>query len=294
MSMESVNKIRHDWAISDAIRDEGLVTPENIKRFNDIVYGPYKENVLDVYCLKDNIDLLPTIVSIHGGGWVYGDKELYQHYCMALAGRGFTVVNFTYRLAPENKYPAQLEDIFKVFKWIKENHDKYFIDINNLFAVGDSAGGQLLQQSACILTNKEYQKLFDFEVVDIKLNAIALNCGVYVLPVSRLLPPNDKTMTKDYLPDNYQDYLPQFKVNRNITKDYPPTYIMSACEDFLSFMAKPLYRRLQRIGVESKCKIYGEKGNKQIGHVFHLDHRLDEAKICNDEECDFFREHLVC
>ena len=38
----------------------------------------------------------PVIVSFHGGGWVYGDKNVYQFYCMELAKRGFAVVNYSY------------------------------------------------------------------------------------------------------------------------------------------------------------------------------------------------------
>ena len=55
---------------------------------------------LDVYRPKLNIKgKLPVIMSVHGGGWVYGDKDVYQWYCMNLAQRGFAVVNYSYRLA---------------------------------------------------------------------------------------------------------------------------------------------------------------------------------------------------
>ena len=86
---------RRNMAESDAKRDAGLVPPENIERRLDIKYGPYKDNLLDVYYLKGTGKPRPVIVSIHGGGYIYGDKELYSHYCMRLAQRGFSVVNFT-------------------------------------------------------------------------------------------------------------------------------------------------------------------------------------------------------
>lgn len=54
--------------------------------------------------------MIPVIVSVHGGGWGYGDKERYQYYCMSLAQQGFAVVNFSYRLASKYKFPAPLED----------------------------------------------------------------------------------------------------------------------------------------------------------------------------------------
>lgn len=61
---------------------------------------------------------LPVIVSVHGGGWVFGSKEGYQFYCMSLAQLGFTIVNFSYRLAPEFPFPANIEDINSVMSWV--------------------------------------------------------------------------------------------------------------------------------------------------------------------------------
>ena len=63
----------------DEKRDAGLTTPEDICRFDDLQYGPDKRwNVLDVYRPLGAGGKLPVIVSVHGGGWVYGDKERYQ------------------------------------------------------------------------------------------------------------------------------------------------------------------------------------------------------------------------
>ena len=61
----------------DAKRDAGLTTPEGIQRFDQIRYSTaHIRNVLDVYRPKNKEGKLPVIVSVHGGGWVYGDKEL--------------------------------------------------------------------------------------------------------------------------------------------------------------------------------------------------------------------------
>jgi len=93
---------------NDKKRDAGLVYPEDVIRSENISYGPHKMNVLDVYRPKNGSTKLPVIVSVHGGGWVYGDKELYSHYCVSLAQRGFVVVNFSYRLSPQNKFPTPI------------------------------------------------------------------------------------------------------------------------------------------------------------------------------------------
>lgn len=285
-------EMRRSMAENDAKRDAGLVPPENIERRLDIKYGPYDENLLDVYYLKGTDKPLPVIVSIHGGGWVYGDKELYSHYCMRLAQRGFSVVNFTYRLAPENKYPAPLEDSCAVFHWIMENAGDYFLDTKNIFVLGDSAGGQLCHQMCTIATSPKYAELFSFKLPEnLKINACALNCGVYIIGAPKYGKVPDAYSA--YLPENYKEMLPQFKVMKNMTSDFPPAFVMSAYYDFLKIMAKPMYRKLKRLGVDTELHIYGKKGEKHMGHVFHVNCYLDEAVVCNDDECNFFRRYIV-
>jgi acetyl esterase/lipase len=294
MSWEGVKAYREGCKKSDDIRDAGLTVPDDIERSTDLRYGPFPENVLDVYVPKGTAEKLPVIISVHGGGWVYGDKELYQHYCMRLAERGFAVVNFTYRLAPENKYPAALEDCFAVFRWVKEKGSAYFLDLKNIFMVGDSAGAQLAQQCLTILTNGKFAKLFDLDIPeDFRVRACALNCGAYYMPISRFFRPSDRFLLRDYLPEDHRPYVVQFKVARNMTEDFPPAFVMTAENDFLKFMAEPLCRRLRKLGVECEYRIYGSKERKDIGHVFHVNCRLEEAKICNDDECAFFRKHCV-
>ena len=71
-----VAKIRHDWGAADAKRDSEKKTPEDILRFDNILYGEdEKWQILDVYKLKSAEGRLPVIVNVHGGGWVYGTKE---------------------------------------------------------------------------------------------------------------------------------------------------------------------------------------------------------------------------
>ena len=95
--MEKMSSIiRREFKKGDDIRDAGLTAPDDVIRYKDIAYGKDSAmQVLDVYRPKDTEGNLPVIVSVHGGGWVYGDKELYQYYCMSIAQRGFAVVNFT-------------------------------------------------------------------------------------------------------------------------------------------------------------------------------------------------------
>lgn len=291
---EEIEKLRQQWSAGDAKRDAGLTVPENITRFLDLRYGEYKENVLDVYCPKGTDKPLPTIVSIHGGGWFYGDKELYSHYCMRLAARGFTVVNFSYRLAPEHRYPAPVQDSCAVLEWMQQHAGQYFIDLNNVFMLGDSAGGQLCHQVLTMVSNPKYAALFDFgPPAGFQVNACALNCGCYFLPFSRLLSPKRcGAIFAAYFPEDYVPLLRQFKAEKYATAQFPPAFVMSAANDYLRFMAKPMYKLLRRKGVEAQLHIYGTKEQKEIGHVFHLNCRSPLADQCNDAQCAFFHSHI--
>lgn len=292
---KTVQDIRTDWAIADAKRDEGLTTPEEILRFDDISYGPYgADNLLDIYMTKDVSGLLPTIVNIHGGGWVYGSKEIYQFYCMNLALKGFVVVNINYRLAPENRFPAAVEDINRVMEFIEKNGASYHIDKDRLVMVGDSAGGQLVSHYATILTNPEFAGLFDFEVPKVTVKALGLNCGIY----------DGKAVAEEGLEEVFSEYLgtinkkaspdllEKIDAMGHMTSDFPPSYIMSSEADFLLSAADPMYQHLLGLGVLALKKIYGSKDQPEIGHIFHVNCRLEEARKCNEEECDFFHRFV--
>ena len=131
MSISSI-MLRAAFKRSDDKRDKGLTTPEDVLRFDNIQYGANpKWNVLDVYRPKNTEGPLPVIVSVHGGGWVYGDKERYQYYCMSLAEQGFAVVNYSYRLAPKYKFPSSIEDTNSVFRWVLFNAEQYGFDFSD-------------------------------------------------------------------------------------------------------------------------------------------------------------------
>lgn len=291
---EIIRKMRLEWAEGDAKRDAGVVDPEDITRFTDIPYGEYPENLLDVYCPEGTEGLLPTIISIHGGGWFYGSKKLYSHYCLRLAKRGFTVVNYDYRLAPEYKYPAPLEDACRVLEWVLEHGEKYHIDRNNLFLVGDSAGGQQAFQLLTMIANKKYSAMFPFSPPeDIRFRACGLNCGCYFMPLSKAVPPEKMgKIFVAYFPEDYMSCVPSLKAEKYINKQFPPAFVMTSRNDYLRWMGPPLHWLLRFKGVKSVLRIYGKKEQKEIGHVFHLNCHLELADQCNDAQCDFFRGYM--
>lgn len=293
--VETVAEIRVNWKKADAIRDAGLVTPDDIERHDNISYGPYgEENLLDVYHKKEVTGLQPVIISVHGGGWVYGCKELYQFYGMRLAQRGFTVVNFNYRLAPESLFPAQLTDINRVFAFVEEHGAEYHIDTNHVFVVGDSAGAQLAYHYLTICTNADFAARFPFQTTHLKVKAVALNCGIY-----DVLQPDRIYLVKQYAGQDLMDDTAEaagrresLTVSKYVTKDFPPAFVMTAACDYMRPKALPLYEELRTAGVECEYHRYGHDKKPEIGHVFHVNCKLAEADRCNDEECNFFRRYM--
>ena len=86
----------------------------------------------------------PTLVYYHGGGFVYGDLESHDPLCRRLAHHGdIRVIAIDYRLAPEHKYPAAVEDAIASLKHITTHTDQYGVDVARLAIGGDSAGGCL-------------------------------------------------------------------------------------------------------------------------------------------------------
>ena len=278
---------------SDARRDAGLTTPATVRRIDDLSYGPDpKWNVLDVYLPKGAAGRLPVIVSVHGGGWVYGDKELYQYYCMSLAEQGFAVVNFSYRLAPGAKFPAQLADTSRVFSWVLARAEDFGFDPENVFAVGDSAGAHLLGLYCCLCTNPAFAARLPFRAPEgFRPRAVALNCGVYRFERTGKQRAAGGLM-RDLLPGKgREEELRLISVSEQVTGDFPPCIVMTAEGDFLADQAQPFVQRLQDLGVAAEYRFYGDPAHP-LGHVFHCNLRLPEAARCNREECEFFRSHL--
>ena len=292
--MPSASQIlREKFKQADDIRDAGLTTPEGIERWDDIVYGTDRVwQSLDVYRPRSMAgQKLPVIVSVHGGGWVYGDKQRYQYYCMDLSQRGFAVVNFSYRLAPENKFPASMEDVNAVFRWTLDHAEEYGFDARRIYAVGDSAGAHQLALYCCICADPTYAAKYPFcTPAGFLPAAVALNCGAYGMsgPSAEARSP----LMAEYLPGGgTEEELALIDVLRHIPEGFPPVFIMTAMGDFLKDQARELAAVLAEKQTPFMYRLYGSKA-EPLGHVFHCDIRSRAAKLCNDETCAFFSRIL--
>ena len=288
------DEMRIGCAESDAKRDEGLILPEDIIRFEDIAYGTDAMQKLDVYRPKNIEGKLPVIVSVHGGGWVYGDKELYKHYCVHLAQRGFVVVNFTYRLSPEYKFPCHLEDTVLVFYWMLEHTEVYGMDKENIFAVGDSAGGNILALFCCLCTNDTYAKNFPFQAPKTFIpKAVALNCAVLDMDLAKKgTSGTTMQLMKDvFTNEGTEEELHLINPIAHVNEKFPPCYIMTSSDDFLKEHPKTFCEKLEDVGVPYEFMLYADE-TQPLYHVFHLDMRNEVGIQCNEKECAYFYQMI--
>ena len=94
--------------------------------------------------LRQTDGLAPCLVFFHGGGWVIGNLETHDVVCRKLAHEGeMIVMSLDYRLAPEHRFPAAVEDAVTATKWAAANAKGLGIDASRLVVGGDSAGGNL-------------------------------------------------------------------------------------------------------------------------------------------------------
>jgi len=111
----------------------------------DVVYGSANNTPLklDIWYPHDNPNPTPTLVYIHGGGWIFGSKEGSVYQLLPYLERGWRVVNVEYRMAGNSLAPGSVEDTRCALRWIYRNAAQWKFDTSKIVLTGHSAGGHL-------------------------------------------------------------------------------------------------------------------------------------------------------
>lgn len=111
----------------------------------DVVYATANNTPLklDVWYPRDNSNPTPTLIYIHGGGWIFGSKEGAVYQFLPFLEKGWRVVNVEYRMASNSLAPAAVEDTRCALRWVVRNAKQFNFDKSKIVLTGHSAGGHL-------------------------------------------------------------------------------------------------------------------------------------------------------
>ena len=226
---------------------------------------------------------LPALIFFHGGGWVIGDLETHDVLCRQLtAAAGISVVNVDYRLAPEHRYPAAVEDAWAATRWVETHAAELAIDPTRLAVGGDSAGGNLAAVVALLARDHGGPSLA-LQVLTYPVTDVAAESASYADFADGFL------LTRDSMRWFIEHYVPERKdrldwraspLRAASLAGVAPALVVTAGFDPLRDEGEAYARRLREAGVRVDMICYGgmihgfapmgrliETGNRAVAHA---------------------------
>lgn len=201
---------------------------------------------------------LPVLVFYHGGGWVIGDLDTHDVACRTLANEArCAVVSVDYRVGPEHKFPAAVEDAYAVAAWVATEEKQLRIDSRKLAVGGDSAGGNLAAVVSLLARDKA--KAGEADVPKIAYQVLAYPAtDMHMTTASHERYGKDHLLTRDSM-----DWFQQQYLNAETDRDdwrasplraknlagLPPAYILVAGHDPLRDEGEAYAMALKTAGV---------------------------------------------
>ncbi|HLR27092.1 MAG TPA: alpha/beta hydrolase [Ruania sp.] len=269
----------------------------------DLTYRPEDpDGRLDVFWPQGTTEQQPTVVWIHGGAFVAGDKIGPRTYLQTLAKRGYTTVAVEYSEAPEKQYPYQLNQIADALDYLQDNAERLHIDPGQIILGGDSAGAHMAAQTAMAITDDAYARAAGLPqpLQADQLSATILASGAYDLYVPDY---GDGiagkiehdiiwayTGERNFLADPHLEYasLPQ-----HVSGSFPPTFITAGNADPLETHSKSMASGLQEAGVQTQAVFYPSDYHPALGHEYQFDLATPAAEEALDGVLDFLAQHTT-
>jgi len=197
-------------------------------------------------------EALPAMVYFHGGGWTCGDLDTHDSVCRGIAAHGLcAVVAVDYRMGPEHRFPAAVEDALTSLQWVAAHAASLGVDPARLVVAGESAGGNLAAVAALALRD----------------SSLRLAMQVLVYPVTDQAADTDSlrrfaqgySLTRELLHWYQRNYLrderdrSDWRASPLRAKDHsrlPPAYVITAGFDPLLDEGKAYAERLAQAGVD--------------------------------------------
>lgn len=215
------------------------------RKYLDLTYADQSPSQkLDIYLPPEGDGPFPTIIFIHGGAFIMGDKRDVQ-LLQAIDGinRGYAVVSVEYRLAGEARYPAALFDTKAAIRFLRANASEYKLDGRRFALYGDSAGGHYVVMAAATQGNPAFE---DFSMgndsCSSAVQVVASRFGVYDFALekraSQTNPPTADTNWDKYerqllgtSSDEIIGLLHFTNPLNFIDKDFPPIFVQHGSDD---------------------------------------------------------------
>jgi len=204
------------------------------------------------YWSKLDRKLKPTLLYIHGGGWVEGEKETRMLGLLPFVSRGWVVVNINYRLAGDGKAPAALEDCREALNWVYESAAGFQIDTTRIVVAGESAGGHLSLMTG--LVNKGDSICGEAYIVE-RHRSVAAIINYYGVTDIRTEKYEDHTWFEGI--DNIEEALYSLSPITHLSKLSPPIISVHGDADPVVPVdhAKNLHKKLDELGAKNRMVI---------------------------------------
>ncbi|WP_051274785.1 alpha/beta hydrolase [Cellulomonas sp. URHD0024] len=250
--------------------------PDGVTTERDVPYRPGdRDALLDIHRPSAGGEVGPTIVWVHGGAWLSGDKAHIANFLRVLAAGGYTVVGVGYSIAPEARYPTPVRQVLDALGYLTSHAQELGIDPTRLILAGDSAGAQIAAQVTGMITNRDYASSMQMRppVTAAQVVGTVFFCGAYDMSLIRPLRGRTRwfvdsimwafTGTTGYLDD------PRFaglSVVAHVTADFPTTFLACGGDDPMMAHQYVMADTLDAVGVPHETHVA-----PRAGHQFQFD-----------------------
>lgn len=262
--------------------------PFGIREQRDIRYGSGEDERLDIYLPPGGrVEAgRPTIVWIHGGAFVAGDREDVAPYLKILAGRGFATVAVGYTRAPTARYPAPVLQANAALAFLQREGQRLGVDPTRIVLAGDSAGAHIAAQLAAGLTGKDYAELLGLKpaMAPANLRGTALFCGAFDLTAIDLSGPFGSFL-RSVLFAYFgvanpldSERITEASVPRYVTEAFPPSFISVGNGDPLAPQSVVMAQALRDRGVRVDTLFFPPELDPKLPHEYQFDLDRPEGK----------------
>jgi acetyl esterase/lipase len=246
-----------------------LAKLSDIKR--DIVYCTVNEVplMLDMYSpLGKGNGPFPAAVYVHGGGWTGGDKANGEGISDAieLVGRGYIVTSVNYRLAPQYKFPAQIEDVKCAIRHLRANAAAYHLDPNRIGVWGTSAGAHLASLLGLTTTRDGFEGTGGFPDQSSSVQAVVDMFGPANLK-TEFAPANQRIVQQVFGASTSEDpIIMKASPVAYVSRSAPPFLILHGAQDRLVAPAqsRELYEKLTAAGGQATLVMVANAGHSFV------------------------------